>query len=143
LVGAPRPRRGRGDRARHRRAAPRHAGDRPPRAAGGPALLRRLRRLRDPDRTAAGHTPRHQTQPGGPVNALVDPARLREELGRPGLVVLDIQFTLAGDGPDLYAVGHLPGAPFIDLDATLAGPPGEGGRHPLPSTDVLQTGLRA
>ena len=77
------------------------------------------------------------------MNALVDPARLREELGRPGLVVLDIQFTLAGDGPDLYAAGHLPGAPFVDLDATLAGPPGEGGRHPLPSTDVLQTGLRA
>ena len=77
------------------------------------------------------------------MNALVDPARLREELGRPGLVVLDIQFTLAGDGPDLYAAGHLPGAPFVDLDATLAGPPGDGGRHPLPSPDVLQTGLRA
>lgn len=79
------------------------------------------------------------------MSALVDPSSLQEELAdpRPGPVVLDVQFTLTGDGPDLYAAGHLPGAPFVDLDAVLAGEPGAGGRHPLPDPAVLQTGLRA
>lgn len=79
------------------------------------------------------------------MSALVDPSSLQEELvdrTRPGPLVLDVQFTLTGDGPDLYAAGHLPGAPFIDLDAVLAGEPGEGGRHPLPDPAVLQAGLR-
>ncbi|NYF99434.1 sulfurtransferase [Janibacter cremeus] len=80
------------------------------------------------------------------MSALVDPTSLREELAdhsRPGPLVLDVQFTLSGDGPDLYAAGHLPGAPFVDLDAVLAGEPGAGGRHPLPEPGVLQSGLRA
>jgi len=57
--------------------------------------------------------------------------------------VLDVQYTLSGEGPALYAAAHLPGAPHLDLDAVLAGPPGDGGRHPLPDADVLQDGLRA
>lgn len=57
--------------------------------------------------------------------------------------MLDVQYTLSGDGPSLYAVAHLPGAPHLDLDAVLAGPPGKGGRHPLPDPEVLQAGLRA
>ncbi|MGO1166565.1 MAG: sulfurtransferase [Janibacter sp.] len=80
------------------------------------------------------------------MSALVAPSSLRGELtdhARPGLVVLDVQYTLDGDGPRLYSVGHLSGAPFIDLDAVLAGPPGEGGRHPLPDPAVLQEGRRA
>lgn len=77
------------------------------------------------------------------MSALVSPTDLQAELSRPGLVLLDVQFTLTGDGPALYAAGHLPGAPFVDLDAVLAGPPGQDGRHPLPDPARLQTGLRA
>lgn len=77
------------------------------------------------------------------MSALITATDLRSELGRPDLVVLDVQYTLDGDGPRLYSEGHLPGAPFVDLDAVLAGPPGDGGRHPLPDPGVLQDGLRA
>ncbi len=80
------------------------------------------------------------------MSALVSPSSLQEELTdrtRPAPVVLDVQFTLTGDGPDLYVAGHLPGAPFVDLDEVLAGEPGAGGRHPLPDPAVLQAGLRA
>jgi len=38
-------------------------------------------------------------------------------------------------GRALYLAGHVPGASFLDVDADLSGPPGEGGRHPLPAAD--------
>jgi thiosulfate/3-mercaptopyruvate sulfurtransferase len=41
-----------------------------------------------------------------------------------------------------YAAGHLPGAVFVDLDADLASPPGEGGRHPLPSAAAFEATMR-
>ncbi|WP_435198960.1 sulfurtransferase [Janibacter sp. GS2] len=77
------------------------------------------------------------------MSALITPTDLQQEIGRPGLVVLDVQFTLTGEGPGCYAAAHLPGAPFVDLDAVLAGEPGADGRHPLPDPAVLQEGLRA
>lgn len=65
------------------------------------------------------------------------------EEGREDLVVLDVQFELGGrPHAELYSAGHVPGAQPVDLDAVLAGPPGEGGRHPLPDPGVLQSGLR-
>lgn len=77
------------------------------------------------------------------MSALIDATALQEELAaREDIVLLDVQYTLTGDGPDLYAAGHLPRAPFVDLDAVLAGEPGDGGRHPLPDPAVLQAGLR-
>ena len=47
---------------------------------------------------------------------------------------------LAGSGRELYLAGHIPGASFLDVDADLAGPPGPGGRHPLPSARGLRRG---
>ncbi|WP_026316629.1 sulfurtransferase [Actinokineospora enzanensis] len=59
-------------------------------------------------------------------------------------VLLDIRWRLGGPpGREEYAAGHLPGAVFLDLDADLAAPPGDGGRHPLPAPEDLQRVLRA
>jgi thiosulfate/3-mercaptopyruvate sulfurtransferase len=72
------------------------------------------------------------------MTALVQAAELVEEVrgGRRPLLV-DVRWSL--DGPDRagYETGHLPGAVFCDLDADLAAPPGDGGRHPLPSATQL------
>jgi thiosulfate/3-mercaptopyruvate sulfurtransferase len=77
------------------------------------------------------------------MRALVSAHDLLEELTTsPGAVVLvDVQWNLtAAAGPpgrDLYAAGHLPGAHHVDLDAELSGPPGRGGRHPLPQAHAV------
>jgi thiosulfate/3-mercaptopyruvate sulfurtransferase len=57
--------------------------------------------------------------------------------------VADVRWSLTGPpGRVDYRAGHLPGAVFLDLDTDLAGPPGLGGRHPLPDPTVLQAALR-
>ncbi len=57
-------------------------------------------------------------------------------------VLLDIRWELAtGPDPDAYRTGHIPGAVFVDLDRELAGPPGDGGRHPLPSPPVFEAAM--
>ncbi len=62
--------------------------------------------------------------------------------GRP--TVLDVRWRLAGPpGRDDYRAGHLPGAVYLDLDSQLCGPPGVGGRHPLPDPARLQAVFRA
>lgn len=77
---------------------------------------------------------------------LLDVATLAELLTRPDPpTVLDVRWRL-GDpaaGRAEYAVGHIPGAVFIDLDTELSGPPGAAGRHPLPEPAALQAVLRA
>ncbi len=79
-------------------------------------------------------------------SALVSPDILAEELdGRLALrpLVIDVQFELGGrPGPELFAAEHIPDALHLDLDTALAGPPGDGGRHPLPDPEVLQQALR-
>jgi thiosulfate/3-mercaptopyruvate sulfurtransferase len=79
------------------------------------------------------------------VRALLTTVELADLLaGEQPPVILDVRWRLAGPpARDDYAAGHLPGAVFVDLDAELAGPPGAGGRHPLPEPADLQRALRA
>jgi len=57
--------------------------------------------------------------------------------------LLDVRWRLGGPhGRKDYLAGHIPGATFVDLDADVCGPPGGGGRHPLPDLDALQAALR-
>ncbi|MGA8978472.1 MAG: sulfurtransferase [Pedococcus sp.] len=81
------------------------------------------------------------------MSALVSAAHLRAELARPAPpVLLDVQWSLTGTpgptGQERYAAAHLPGATHVDLDAELAGPPGRGGRHPLPEVSAVEAALR-
>ncbi|MGH3433047.1 MAG: sulfurtransferase [Thermocrispum sp.] len=79
------------------------------------------------------------------MHPLVAPEDLAARLaGLDPPVVLDVRWRLAGPpGVDSYAAGHIPGAVFADVDADLAGAPGEGGRHPMPEPERLQATLRA
>jgi thiosulfate/3-mercaptopyruvate sulfurtransferase len=56
--------------------------------------------------------------------------------------VLDVRWDLAGPRRDDYLAAHIPGAAFVDLDAELAGPPGAGGRHPLPDAEPFTAAMR-
>lgn len=87
------------------------------------------------------------------MKAIISGSELASDLtGAYPPVLLDVRWQLsvakaAGepgfDGRAAYASGHLPGAVFVDLDAELAGPPGTGGRHPLPDLEVFGTAMRA
>ena len=78
------------------------------------------------------------------MSALVTADELATLLERGEVRVVDVQYNLRGTpGSELYAAAHLPGAPHLDLDAALAGPPGVRGRHPLPDPAVLEQALRA
>jgi thiosulfate/3-mercaptopyruvate sulfurtransferase len=81
------------------------------------------------------------TAPFGP---LVETVWLREHLGEPGLVVVDCRFVLGRPGAAEVAwrEGHIPGAPFLDVDRDLADEPGERGRHPLPDAGRFQDAAR-
>jgi thiosulfate/3-mercaptopyruvate sulfurtransferase len=82
--------------------------------------------------------------PGSFPGPLVSPADLAALLdGQTQPVVLDVRWRLGGPpGRADHDAGHVPGAVFVDLDRELAGPPGDGGRHPLPEPGALQEVLR-
>lgn len=77
------------------------------------------------------------------TRALVQADELRSHLsdgGRP--LILDVRWSVAGADRPGYESGHLPGAVFCDLDADLAAPPGDAGRHPLPTAEHMTATLR-
>ena len=79
-----------------------------------------------------------------PAGPLVSAGQLAAELAGPAPpALLDCRWELAGGADQAgYAKGHLPGAVFVDLDRDLAGPPGRGGRHPLPRPEAFQAAMR-
>jgi thiosulfate/3-mercaptopyruvate sulfurtransferase len=78
------------------------------------------------------------------MNPLASAADLARALAAPQPpVLLDVRWRLGGPpGIDSYRAGHLPSAVFADLDRDLSGPPGPGGRHPLPSAAAFQAVMR-
>ncbi|MFJ7590462.1 sulfurtransferase [Streptomyces sp. NPDC097617] len=77
-------------------------------------------------------------------SAILSAAELRTELaGSRPPVLLDVRWQLGGpDQRPAYEAGHLPGAVYVDLDHELAGPPGSGGRHPLPDPEAFGEAMR-
>jgi thiosulfate/3-mercaptopyruvate sulfurtransferase len=69
---------------------------------------------------------------------------LREALqGDQPPALLDVRWELGGPpGWDQYVEGHIGGAVFVDLDRELSGPPGAGGRHPLPAAGAFEAAMR-
>ncbi|MFF8845118.1 sulfurtransferase [Streptomyces sp. NPDC015127] len=78
------------------------------------------------------------------MTPIISAADLATELAGPTPpVLLDIRYQLGGPhGRPAYEAGHIPGAVFVDLEAELAGPPGAGGRHPLPDVDAFGAAMR-
>ena len=75
---------------------------------------------------------------------LISPAQLAELLdsAQPP-VVADVRWTVSGPpGKSDFEASHIPGAIWVDLETQLAGPPGVGGRHPLPPVAVFQQAMR-
>jgi thiosulfate/3-mercaptopyruvate sulfurtransferase len=59
------------------------------------------------------------------------------------VTILDVRYKLGGPpGPAEFAAGHIPGAVYVDLDAELAAPPGQGGRHPMPDPETFVAAMR-
>jgi thiosulfate/3-mercaptopyruvate sulfurtransferase len=79
------------------------------------------------------------------AEVLIEPAELaaRLEAGEPP-VLADVRWTLGGPpGRPEFEAAHLPGAQWVDLERQLSGPPGPGGRHPLPSPAVFESAMRS
>jgi thiosulfate/3-mercaptopyruvate sulfurtransferase len=92
--------------------------------------------------TGTGNTGAGDT--GARDNPLMTVAELVDALaGQEPPTLIDVRWRLGGPpGIDSYRAGHLPGAVYVDLDTQLAGPPGAGGRHPLPATADFEAAMR-
>jgi thiosulfate/3-mercaptopyruvate sulfurtransferase len=68
-------------------------------------------------------------------------AELLDSDGPP--LVADVRWSVGGPPGRLeYEASHIPGAVWVDLETQLAGPPGVGGRHPLPTIEVFEQAMR-
>ncbi|MDO7869466.1 sulfurtransferase [Nocardioides jiangxiensis] len=78
------------------------------------------------------------------TSPLIGVEELRSLLGTPAApVVLDVRYRMGGPGgPEEHEAGHVPGAAYVDMNADLAAPPGEGGRHPLPDPAVFVAAMQ-
>ena len=76
------------------------------------------------------------------MRPLIDVTEFAQLLDDGDVTLLDVRWSL-GDatGHDAYLRGHVPGAVYVDLDTELAGLPGAGGRHPLPSSEVFSDAM--
>ena len=75
---------------------------------------------------------------------LLTPAQLHSAIESGEARAVDCRFDLMNPagGWALWAAGHIPGAPYADLDHDLAGhSAGEGGRHPLPEPEEFAATL--
>jgi thiosulfate/3-mercaptopyruvate sulfurtransferase len=75
---------------------------------------------------------------------LISPTELAEVLrsDQPS-VVADVRWNLGGPpGKPEFVASHIPGAVWVDLETQLAGPPGVGGRHPLPTGAIFEQAMR-
>ena len=83
------------------------------------------------------------------THPLVTVAELQGLLADPATAptLLDIRWSGPGSdgGRSAFQQGHIPGAHFVDLDTVLAEPDtdGVGGRHPLPTPERFESGMRA
>ena len=77
-----------------------------------------------------------------PRGSLVDAAWLAAQLHDPSVRVIDLRWYLSGKkGAGEYALGHIPGAVFVDLQTGLTPPVGPG-RHPIPSPAQFERAMR-
>ncbi len=79
-----------------------------------------------------------------PSNPIVSPKWLLARMYEPDLVIVDCRFELGNPeaGQAAYAVSHIPGAVFLDVERDLSAPVGNhGGRHPLPDPQALAARL--
>ena len=59
-------------------------------------------------------------------------------------LIADVRWNLGGPpGKPDFEAGHIPGAVWVDLETQLAGPPGVGGRHPLPTVAIFEDAMRS
>lgn len=75
------------------------------------------------------------------MHPLISPGDLAATHDRVRICDLRWDLTDRDKGRATYEQGHIPGAVFVDLDNDLASPPGDRGRHPLPSPDEFAATL--
>lgn len=83
------------------------------------------------------------------TSPMITAGELASLLATPGAapVVLDIRWAGpgSGSGREAFQQGHIPGARYVDVERVLSNPDadGVGGRHPLPSPERFESGMRA